>query len=83
MRVLAPAVRRAASRRSSLSVPVGPGQAQAFDVMHCAERFDLRTEVESLCEGDSDRELEALHRWQQHKDDQHPLFSGCLRRISD
>jgi hypothetical protein len=29
---------------------------------------------------DEDVELEALRRWQQHKDDEHPRFSADLRR---
>jgi hypothetical protein len=55
---------------------------QAFDVMHCAECRELRAEVEPLLDGDPDRALEALRRWQQHKDDQHPLFSSYLRRTA-
>jgi hypothetical protein len=27
-----------------------------------------------------DAELAALHRWQRHKDDQHPLLSAYLRQ---
>jgi hypothetical protein len=57
-------------------------QAQAFDVRDCAECRELRAEIEPLLDGDPTEELEALRRWQQHKDNQHPLFSHYLRRTT-
>ena len=58
-------------------------QAQAFDVTHCPECQKLRAEIEPLLDSDTDSEMAALCRWQQHKDDQHPLFSSYLRRTSN
>jgi hypothetical protein len=55
---------------------------EAFDAMHCPQCQTLRTEIETLMAGppDDDREIEALHRWQRHKDDEHPLLADYLRR---
>ena len=58
-------------------------QAQALDVMHCAECRQLRAEIEPLLDSGTDREMDALRRWQQHKDDQHPLFSRYLRHTGN
>jgi hypothetical protein len=55
---------------------------EAFDALHCPQCRALRTEIEALQAGppDDDRELEALRRWQRHKDEAHPQLSAYLRR---
>jgi hypothetical protein len=54
----------------------------AFDAMRCPQCIAQRTEIEALLAGppDLDVGLEALRRWQQHKDSAHPQLSAYLRR---